>query len=644
MSETTRTPSGVVAAAAALLTLVGALSWIDIAARPWQLGAGLLGAASHLERGERRLADGALKKARFEILAAVAAARRAEAALEASNPALDLARVWPAAARALTEMPHLVRAAAGSASAAEGTLEVAQSALRGPRRVIVREDGGGGLVRVDRIEALAERVAEIRRDLRAARLELAAVILERLPRRARAPVTEGLAKAKRSDGALADAEAGLELLPRVLGSQGPRWYLIGMQNNAELRGPGGALLRFALLRIDDGDPTLKRSSTVYDVDVDREPVDIALPKDAWYVRNIEDAQRFGNANWSPDWPSAAQLTVAYARASPGRGSTPLPPIAGVLAVDPLAMKSLMPGVGKYRTRGGRPLGKDNVVPFLLHKAYGVHPLRGVRRAVLIDVVDRFYDALLAPEHPTKLVQGFGRALAHKHMQIWLADRREQRYVERMNWDGGIEDTEGRDYLYVVEQNVGGNKLNYVERQEHTMDIRVQGDDARVSTSIEVFNDVVLPQPGYWLGDSEGLHRPMLNVYVPRNARFRGADVRGELIPTPAPAAWVGSRPPQHAERGKKVWSATLEIAPQTMGRVRLHYTVPGAVEQRRGRRVYRLVVQHQPKVRPENLTVRLALPEGADAVRARGWDRKANRLIWRRALKEDVVLEVSWRG
>jgi hypothetical protein len=251
---------------------------------------------------------------------------------------------------------------------------------------------------------------------------------------------------------------------------------------------------------------LQKSETVYDVDVDREPISIPLPEDAWYVRNIEDAQRFGNANWSPDWPSAARLTLAYGRASKGAGTDPLPPIAGMIAVDPFVMKNVMPGVGRYHTRGGRPITGRNVVPFLLHKAYGVHPLRGVRRAVLIDVVTRFYTALLNPAHPTELLQGMGASLAGKHMQIWLADRDEQRYVERMGWDGSIARARRSDYIYVVEQNVGGNKLNYVEQQRHTMDVRIDGNDAVVSTEVEVSNPVVLPQPGYWLGDGRARAR------------------------------------------------------------------------------------------------------------------------------------------
>lgn len=639
-----RSPSGLAGAVAVLLTLCGVLLWLEMLAGPARLATGLLGASDHLERGGKQLQGGGLKKARREILSAAAAARRAGDAWDGTRSLIDVAAVVPGARELLAQVPHLVAAAEHSTAAARGTLDVAQNGLKGRNRIITKDPEGGARIDIERVEELGSTLAVVREELQAARRELVAVDLDGLPRRARPAVLRGREEAAARDRTLADAEAGFAILPRILGADGPRWYLIGMQNNAELRGPGGALLRFALLKIDRGEPSLEEAS-VYDLDVDREPISIPLPPDAWYVAGIEDAQRFGNANWSPDWPLSSQLTLAYGRASETKaGRRGLPPVAGVIAVDPFVIKDVLPGVGRYRTEGGRPVTRGNVVPFLLRNVYATHPLRGVRRAVLGDIVGRFYAAFLKPDHPAELVSGLGRSLTHKHMQIWLEQRAEQSYVERMGWDGAIERARRSDYLYVVEQNVGGNKLNYVERQTHTMDVRVAGRDAVTSTEVGVLNGVFLPQPGYWLGDSNGYHRPMINVYVPRRARLLDASVRGDLYPSPEPAIWDGDTPPEHFERGKKVWSATLDIPPQKNGRVRFDYRVPGVVHTVEGRKVYRLVVQHQPKVSPEELTVNLTPPEGAEVVRAQGWRRKSDgRLVWTGAIEEDIVLEVSWR-
>jgi hypothetical protein len=132
--------------------------------------------------------------------------------------------------------------------------------------------------------------------------------------------------------------------------------------------------------------------------------------------------------------------------------------------------------------------------------------------------------------------------------------------------------------------------------------------------------------------------------------LRRAGVTGTRLDTAVDglAAWTNGRPSQHRELGTKVWSTVLEIEPGRKGSVLLDYVVPGVVRTRGGRSVYRLSLQHQPKVRPEDLEIRFALPEGAAKVRADGWRRTgsagATELVWDRALNEDMTLEVSWQS
>jgi hypothetical protein len=217
----------------------------------------------------------------------------------------------------------------------------------------------------------------------------------------------------------------------------------------------------------------------------------------------------------------------------------------------------------------------------------------------------------------------------------------------MEWDGAIQPARNSDYLYVVQQNVGGNKLNYFEDQTHTMDVAISGSDALVSTEVSIHNGVVLPAPRYVEGDSEGFHRPMINVYVPEASELTNAEVlEGVRLDTAAEgtSAWPAeNQPAEHFELGKRVWSTTLEIPPSQDGAVRLEYRVPDVVRERGNRRLYRLVVQRQPKLRPETLALTLQLPKGAGGVMAKGWKRRDDVLTFERVLKKDLVLEVSWR-
>ena len=634
--------------------------WLAMLSGPWDLASGLLDARTHLNKAETTLGRGNIKSARYETLAAVAAARRARAGYESSGPVMDLLRRLPKIGDALDETEHFVRAAELSALAAKGTLEIAEGALRGPDKIIERDPENpskNARFRLDRIAAIGDTIADIRHHIQGVRDELSAVDARKLPKRFRDDVSEGIARADDTDGLLADAAAGFAILPGFLGAEGERTYLIGMQNPAEQRGTGGSILQFTRMTIADGSPRLpkekKASQTVYDIDVNRTLFpDVVVPDDAWYVREVPDAQRFGNANWSPHLPLSAGLMLEYAR----RADPSFPQMDGVIVVDPMLVRNLMPGVGRFLTRRGNVISASKSVPFLLNKAYGAFGAKdSVRKAVLRDVVQRFYEGMIKPKHPTELVQGFGKSLSDKNMQVWLRDPKEQAFIELMNWDGGIEEAEGADYFNVIEQNVGGNKLDYFQAQSYELDVNLDGDDAVNTATVEVTNGVYLPQHRRVLGDSggppetggkHGTSRPMMNLYAPGSSILTNASVEGSRVALggSAVATWPASdRPAEHLELGKKVWSVALEIPVQDTQSFRFDYRVPDVVRTVEGRRVYRLVVQHQPKVNPERLVIRIRVPDGATGVVAQGFERRGEMLVLDRIVNKDFELEVSWQ-
>lgn len=665
---------GMVGLVALIASLVGLLLWLSLLVGPWRLATGLLDAADHIDRAEQRLSKSDLKKGRYEALSAAAAVDRADAGLAQSDVILDLTRVFGPVRSALPELDHVLAAAEHSSNAAAGSVEVARRVLKGRHRVVVRdpENPEDSTIRLDKVEELGAAIQAVHSEITATREELEAIKLKNIPKRARRRVTEGITKAGDTELLLEDAEAGFKILPAFLGANGPRNYLFAMQNNAELRGTGGAMLQFTTLRIADGKPELGitkeedadpsdeekqvGSGSIYNIDKNKEALDIPLPADAWYQQGIPDARRFGNANWSPDWPLSAELTVAYGEESARQFKVNFPQIDGVIAVDPVVMQELVGGTGRYRTENCKNrVTETRILQFLLYKAYATYPNQRQRRGCLRGVVEGFYGKMVRPKSPSKLFSGMSRALTEKHMQMWMRDPAEQRFVRRMNWDGAIEKAKGDDYMYMVEQNVGGNKLDYYNQQTTTSDITIEGNDAIHSTGTSIYSALFLPQPRFAMGDTGrfpqgNVHRPMLNLYVPSEAiqtappAFSGDEGVTRIdAPSPDLAGWSSTTPAEHAELGKKVWTGTLQIPPQREGSLTFDYRVPGVIREVDGRRVYRLHVQHQPKVQPEMLVLNLTLPEGVTGVKAKGWKRQNGQLVWERPLVEDLVLEVSWR-
>ncbi|MEO8322934.1 MAG: DUF4012 domain-containing protein, partial [Actinomycetota bacterium] len=314
-------PAGLVGAGAVLVALGGAFLWLLVLAGPWRLASGLLETADRVQHAEDKLSAGQLDKARADTAFAIAASDRARAGLDGHSPLLDLAELIPVADDALGEIDHFVKATEFSSEAAYETVGVADDAIGGN---LIRPDpddpDGGSIIDIAQIEDLAGRVHGVRIGLQKSAAELGAIEVENLPSRIRPKIKDAIEQAAEADLRLADAEAGFEVLPGILGAEGPRTYLLGFQNNAEQRGTGGAILQFSTLEIDGGKVSLGdkkkgSASSVYDIDEDRKQFDIPLPDDAWIVRQIPDAQRFGNSNWSPDWPLSARVMLDYAKAA-----------------------------------------------------------------------------------------------------------------------------------------------------------------------------------------------------------------------------------------------------------------------------------------------------------------------------------------
>lgn len=652
--------SGIVGIAALFAVLVGTTAWIWIFLGPVDLARGLLGARRHLRAAETALARPAFEVARYEAAAAAADVDRAHEGLHRGGPLLELARLVPRIDDAMGEISHLVTAAKHSARAAGGAVDMAEGALAGPDRILAEDpEGRGGIIRLDRIEAVGRRVSEVKAELGRAETALEAVDAARLPRRAAPAIERGIREAIDAQQVLQDAEEGLALLPGILGAEGPRTYLIGMQNPAEQRGTGGAILQFATLEIDRGKPALGdeegSASTVYDIDQDRQILDIPLPEDAWYQRGIPDARRFGNANWSPHWPLSARLLVDYGNASAARSpDVEFRDPDGVIAVDPLTVERLMPAIGPYDLRTGHRITAKNVVNFVLYRAYAEFPGRRPRRAVLRQVVDGFYEGLLDASRPARLMSGLATSLGDKNIQIYMEDEREQAFVEKMGWAGSLDDARRKAYVLVAEQNVGGNKLDLFADVNDSIEVEVDGRDADVSTEVRVRNNVFLPQPSWVLGDAGAIHRPMINLYAPRDAVLQGWSAPEACPPAfqyemvcrrdaPEPARWA-SGPPTHEEVGKTVWSGTIEIPAGREGELGFDYRMPGVVRTQDGRRTLVIVLQQQPKVRPKVTEIVLRLPDGADAVRAPGFrTRDDGSLVRQTQTRGDVELTVSWR-
>ncbi|MGI8789778.1 MAG: DUF4012 domain-containing protein, partial [Actinomycetota bacterium] len=165
----------------------------------------------------------------------------------------------------------------------------------------------------------------------------------------------------------AEAAAGLvDIAPGLLGSDGPREYLVLLLNNTELRGAGGILSGIGSLTIDQGRIELGDFSHYKDL-ADPPPFRrVPSPPDfkAHFATYHADTTRWVTTSSSPDVPDVALVARRLYALSVG------PVVDGAIVVDPRGLTALMPRRARIRVpTTNRVLRRDDVSDYVYSDAY-----------------------------------------------------------------------------------------------------------------------------------------------------------------------------------------------------------------------------------------------------------------------------------
>lgn len=321
---------------------------------------------------------------------------------------------------------------------------------------------------VDDIAALEEPAAQSERAFRQAADDLAGVDSSSfLP-----PVADRFDDLQRLVG---DAASTLDstyrasrLIPRMMGEERARYYLLVLENNAEMRSGGGIAGALTLVRMKDGQVDIVDQSDMSEVRAD------GLPLTAEEERVFGPVlTRFGvNATMTPEVPRAADLIRARWEGS-GRQA-----IDGVFFVDPVAISYLLRGVGTVNVPGAAPVAAGNVVQAVENTIYLVTPDREAHSDYQQAVAKAVFNAFAAGrgdsvESITGLVQAVGEGRIRMH--AFSAD--EQAEVDGTAIAGDFVRTATEDpHVGVYVNDDGPTKLQYYLDYDATVVARSCGDD------------------------------------------------------------------------------------------------------------------------------------------------------------------------
>ena len=419
------------------------------------------------------------------------------------------------------------------------------------------------------------------------------------------------------------ADRALALMPAMLGKDGPRRYFLAVQTPVEARGGGGFLGNYGEITAEDGRLHLTRFGRQDELTMapGRGERTIEGPEDylARYQR-FGPAQNWVNVNLSPDFPTDAAVIADLYPQSGGA------PVDGVIAVDPAGLATLLTVVGPVEVPSWPvSINSANALQILLFDQYERYSTNEVvgRVDFLGQVAQVAWSRLTGGQLPPvpQLLATFGPAARDKHFFLWSSRPDEQALFEDIGAAGRMAPPVD-DFLGLVTQNAGGNKIDYFLRRE--LDYRAEIDPGsrrlQATATVRLHNDAPATGLGPSLIGNEvipplppGTNKLYLSFYTPWD--LVGASVDG------APVALE-----QADELGRRVYSTAVVIPPRSTATIEL--TLSG----RRARDGdYRLDVHRHPAVAPDQ--VRATVVVDGEPVHTQEW-----------RLESDAILELPVGG
>ncbi len=206
----------------------------------------------------------------------------------------------------------------------------------------------------------------------------------------------------------------------MLGSDGPRTYLMVSLNSAELRSAGGIVGAFAVLHAEDGAVSIGDQRSTIDLSAIAEPI-LPLTDEELNL----DTDRLGrwvqDSVLTPDFPRTAQLLAARWEQDTGQH------VDGVVAADPVGARYLLSATGPVTAKDGTTVTSSDVVRVLLHDAYHNISDPAAVDAFYADVAASIFSAVGAGQGDTHgLVTALAKAGSEGRVRIWSASPDEQK--------------------------------------------------------------------------------------------------------------------------------------------------------------------------------------------------------------------------
>ncbi len=440
---------------------------------------------------------------------------------------------------------------------------------------------------------------------------------------------------ERIDPLLPLAQDGLQTanaLPALMGIDGPRTYLLIIQNEDEVRPTGGFITGAGVLQVADGRiVSLDFHDGNYIDNWADKPYD--FPPQPLYDFMALELFFYRDANFWPDFPTSAKTAIRLY--SYGQD---VPEADGAIAIDQQFVKLLLQGIGPVTIADtGQTLTGQNVISHF-QEAWAKPNEQEIREwyterksflGTFGQAIQAKIESGLGDIDPLTLAESLHTAVETGHMQIYMRDPALATMFDGLNWDGRLENPTGQDFLAVVDANMGYNKVNMHVARALDYAVNLQA-DGRASAALTIhytnnaplepdetgcYQDTLVDYgsaPAYKdLADE--CYWNYLRIYVPGGSTLTNSSSHEVPLETLAVArqGWNSQAQTVNEFAGWSTFANFILVPQQETVAVSFAYTLPEVVQADGREQTYQLTIRPQAGARPQAVQAMITLPPGA---------------------------------
>lgn len=313
------------------------------------------------------------------------------------------------------------------------------------------------------------------------------------------------------------------LLPRMLGADEPRDYLVIVQNNAEWRSLGGNPGAMVLIHTENGTMTLTEQDTATGFAPSPDSV-LPIDDELSAITGSSPGMWFQNVTQATDFATAAQLANEFWAQKYGA------PVDGVISIDPVTLSYLLGATGPVTLQTGDVLNESNAAQLLLNEVYLRYANNAQHDAFFAASAAAVFDAISSgAAQPALLLEALALAGEEHRLLIWSAHPDDQSVLDGTTLQGGLPVTNTSATRFGVYVNDGtGSKMDYYARLNTNvawctaLPEGPQNAALRVTVKNAAPADAATSLPQYIVGGAEvdvprGTARTVTYIYLPEGA-------------------------------------------------------------------------------------------------------------------------------